>query len=247
MSSPKSESGFIALNGEQVSFSVFRSRKRKRTVAFKMERDSSLRVLAPFSASLGAVTRILEERAPWIIRQLAVRKTIEPSVEFVNGASFAYLGHSYRLHVTRGDEAPPSCILSPHRLHVHVPDINLSEDSLRQEVRLEIMLWLKKRARTKLKQRLDFWAARMGVAYKKLSVTDPSQRWGSCSVDNIIRLNWRLMLAPLAIVDYVVVHELAHIRHKNHSPRFWGFVAQAMPDYLVRRKRLREIERNLVF
>ncbi|MGB9152687.1 MAG: SprT family zinc-dependent metalloprotease [Alphaproteobacteria bacterium] len=242
----KPETGILALGSESIAFSVTRSRKRKRTIVFKMESDFSLRVLAPVSPSLRSLTRILQNRAPWIARELANRKKSLPLPRYIDGAVFSYLGHTYTLRVTQGVHAPQSCLLSPRVLHVHVPDENLSTENLQQEVRLEIMLWVKKRARIKLKKRLDLWALRMGVTYKKLIVTDPERRWGSCSVDNIIRLNWRLMLAPLPIIDYVVAHELAHVRHKNHSPRFWGFLAETMPDVQSRRKILRSIERGLM-
>jgi hypothetical protein len=240
------ETGYIAFGDRQVAFSVTRSRRRRRTIAFKMESDLSLRVLAPFSVRLGALTKILQDRAPWIVRELANRKTVAPQNDFADGASFSYLGHAYTLRVTQGDHAPQCCFLSPRFLRVHVPDAALSPENLRREVRLEILLWMKKRARVKLKKRLDLWAEKMGVDYKKLIVTDPARRWGSCSADNIIRLNWRLMMAPLPVIDYVVAHELAHVRHKDHSPRFWAFLAQAMPDAQARRKILRRIEVGLV-
>jgi predicted metal-dependent hydrolase len=240
------ESGFIILNEERIAYSVFRSKKRKRTIAFKIERDASLRILAPFRASVGSIEEILKKRASWIARERAARKTGDAKKEFTNGSLFPYLGYPCMLRVTQGKEALGSCILSPHVLHVHVPDEELSPETLRQEVRLEILLWIKKRARAKLRKRLDLWAKRLGVSYKKLVIVNPEQRWGSCSADNIIRLNWRLMTVSLPILDYVAAHELCHIRHKNHSPRFWGFLAQAIPDYKMRRKILRRIERNLV-
>jgi predicted metal-dependent hydrolase len=239
------DTGFITVGDTRVAFSVFRSRKRKRTIAFKMEHDASLRIMAPASTSLFYLTKFLQSRAPWVARRLAERQKTSPGCAFTDGASFIYLGCKYILRVTQGGNAPQSCTLSPHKLHIHVPDENLSPENLRAEVRLEILLWLKKRARVKFKKRLDLWAMRMGVSYKKLIVTDPEQRWGSCSVDNIIRLNWRLMLAPLPIIDYVVAHELAHVRHKDHSPRFWAFVAKAMPEWQALRKRLRHIEPTL--
>jgi predicted metal-dependent hydrolase len=240
------DQGFITIGDYRIAFSVFRSRKRKRTIAFKMERDATLRILAPSSASIGYLTQFLQSRAPWVAEKLADRAQQGPRCDFSDGALFTYLGRAHKIEVTVGSDAPSSCVLLPHRLLVHVPDATLSHENLRQEVRLEILLWIKRRARVKFKRRLDLWAGLLGVKYKKLIVTDPQQRWGSCSVDNIIRLNWRLMLAPLPILDYVVAHELCHVRHKNHSPRFWGFLARAMPDYKVRRNHLRKIERALI-
>jgi len=240
------ETGIVAIAGEEVAFSVTRSRRRKRTIAFKMEQGEGLKVIAPYSTSLRALTRILQRRAAWIARELSDQKKVFAQSDFTDGSVFSYLGHSYTLRVTQADKGAQSCSLLPRIMHVHVPDLSLSPDNLRQEVRLEILLWLKRRARDKLKKRCDLWAQKLGVDYKKLIIAGPLQRWGSCSVDNVIRLNWRLMLAPLPVIDYVVAHELSHIRHKNHSPQFWGFLGQVMPDYKARRKILRSVERQLV-
>ncbi|MFA5040137.1 MAG: SprT family zinc-dependent metalloprotease [Bdellovibrionales bacterium] len=244
MSNTDSE-GFITLNGERIEFSVSRSKRRKRTIAFKFVQGARLHVQAPFLATLSSIERILINRAPWIMREHAFRKSEDGIKQFTDGATFCYLGYPCVLNVTCGKGALSSCRLSPRSLRVHVSEEKLSFESLRQEVRLEIVLWMKKRAKVKLKKRLDFWAKRLGVKYKKFVMANPRQRWGSCSPDNIIRLNWRLMMAPLPILDYVVAHELCHIRHKNHSPRFWGFLAGVMPDYKARRRILRHVERNI--
>jgi hypothetical protein len=240
----QTDSGFITVGCEQVAFAITRSRKRKRTIAFRMESDATVRVLAPTNASIGYVTKFLQSRAPWIAQRLAEREKSPLRCDFSSGSLIHYQGYACKLTVTQGG-GRQSCTLRPHELRVHVPDAALVGEALRQEVRFEILLWIKKRARVKFKRRLDFLALRMGVSYKKLIVTDPERRWGSCSADNIIRLNWRLMLAPLSILDYVIAHELAHVRHKNHSPRFWSFLGQTMPDWQARRKILRTLEREL--
>ena len=242
----EAERGTLAIDGEQISFSIVRSRKRKRTIAFKMENDASLRVLVPFKASTCAVIKVLQKRASWILREKEERQKGLPQDSFTEGSLFPYLGYPLTLHITHDHAAKHSCLLLPNILRVNTPIEDLSAESLKEETRLEILLWLKKRARVKFKKRLDLWSQKMGVTYKKLIVSGPERRWGSCSVDNVIRLNWRLMMAPLPIIDYVVIHELAHIKHKDHSARFWGFVAQILPDYLKRRKILRQLERKLV-
>jgi predicted metal-dependent hydrolase len=242
----KAESGFITLNGERIAFSVFRSKRRRRTIAFKFESDKGLRILAPFSASLSSVARILENRAPWILRELSARKKENANYPFTDGAVFSYLGYPCVLSVTEGGGDAGSCLLSPRALRVNIPQKGLSFETLQQEVRLEILLWVKKRARVKLKRRLDLWAERLGVEYKRFVMASPESRWGSCSADNVIRLNWKLIMAPLPVLDYVVAHELSHIRHKDHSARFWAFLARAMPNYQMHRKALRQVERNLI-
>jgi predicted metal-dependent hydrolase len=236
----------VTIEGELFALSLYRSRQRKRSIAFKMESDTSLRVTAPFSTSLHSITQILQKRSAWIKSEKAARQNSSYGADLSQGSAFSYLGHKYKLHITQGNPQSSFCRLQPHILNIHIPDDTLSSEALGQEVRLEILLWMKKRARIKFKKRLDLWAHRMGVHYKKLMVTDPEQRWGSCSRDNIIRLNWRLMMAPLSVLDYVVAHELAHIPHKDHSLRFWAFLSKEMPDYKERRKILRSIEKRLM-
>lgn len=238
-------SGFLEIGDDRVVYAVSRSKKRKRTLAFKFERDGSLRVMAPASVSLAAIEKILLNRASWIQRERSFFKQKVSDEACVDGSAFYYLGHLLVLKITQGLHLPPSCWLTPHVLHVHVPDKTLSPDGIKKEAQLEISLWIKKRARAKFKKRLDFWAGKLDVRYNRFVLSDPERRWGSCSADNTIRLNWRLIKAPLGILDYVVVHELAHVVHKNHSAHFWGFIAGQMPDYALRRKALRQFERYL--
>jgi len=236
---------FITVDGDKIPLSIFRSKKRRKTIAFKFNRDGSLQVLAPFSASLRSLQKIFEKRSSWIKKERAALDSRDRRMLFADGSFFPYLGYSCRLDVSRGKERTRCCKLHPHRFCVHVPDDALSAEGLREEVRFEILLWIKKRAREKFQKRLDLWSSRFRVDYKKFVLTNPKRRWGSCSVDNVIRLNWRLMLVPLSVLDYVVAHELCHIRHKNHSERFWAALAEAMPDYKARRKLLRRIEKDL--
>jgi predicted metal-dependent hydrolase len=249
LSFPARENGVIMLRGREISFTVERSARRRRTVAFTVAPDKSLRVLAPARTRLPFIHAVLQNRSDWIFRKIAEHETVRQATlpqRFADGESVSYMGHGYRLCVTQDVVLPQGCRVTPRRFAVNIADGALSGDDLRQEVRLEILLWMKKRARIKFKKRMDLWAERLGVGYRKMLVTDPARQWGSCSVDNVVRLNWRLMMAPLPLIDYVVAHELAHVAHKNHSPRFWKFLAQQMPDYQLRRKKLRQIGAGLV-
>ena len=115
-----------------------------------------------------------------------------------------------------------------------------------QQIKDRVQGWLQGEAKRLFGERLAIYAEKLGVSYRAYALSSAATRWGSCSSDGKIRLNWRLIHFPLSIIDYVVAHELAHIRHKNHSPRFWAFLAQTMPDVRDRRKILRGIERGLV-
>ncbi len=114
------------------------------------------------------------------------------------------------------------------------------------EVRPRLEHWYRRRARDHLAARMAHYAREMGLACPRLTLRDPRTRWGSCSSRGNVNLSWRLVLLPGAFADYVVVHELAHLRQMNHSPAFWREVATVMPDYEARRRALRELPRERV-
>ncbi|MDD3371819.1 MAG: SprT family zinc-dependent metalloprotease [Alphaproteobacteria bacterium] len=235
--------GVVKVGDVELHYTVVRSKRRKRSVAFCFE-DNSLRILVPVATSRQAVEAILAKRADWILREFSKRKAESlPSLVYADGGEFPFLGHRCVLSVARGRGG---CALSPGKIRVRVGDVTLSPAGLQEEVRLELMLWLRKCAKVKLKKRADYWAGKLGVNYKRLLVVKAVRRWGSCSADNIIRLNWRLMMLPLPLLDYVVLHELCHVRHKNHSRSFWNFLEKYMPDWKLRRQALRVWEKRVI-
>lgn len=242
------EKGVIRLRGEDIAFALIRSARRRRTISYVIDGDASLRIMAPVRTRFSFIHAMLQNRSASILARLAEHKELRAEMprRFIDGEYLRYLGQRYHLRVTRNPDAPQGCRLRPRFIDVNIADASLSDKALREEVRLEILLWLKKRAKAKFKKRMDLWAKKLGVDYKKLLVTDPARQWGSCGPDNVVRLNWRLVMAPLGLLDYVIAHELAHIKHKNHSPRFWNFLGRAMPDYAARRKRLRQMGPALV-
>ncbi len=235
--------GSIQVGGQRITLKLVRSRRRKRTIAFAIEPPATLRITAPMRADVKTLRHMVENRMGWITQRLAgirARNNSSAPTEFIDGKNISYLGHDYRLSVTHDEDRPQGCLVRPRRIIVNIHDDKLCGEDLQQEVRLEILLGLKKRAREKIQKRADFWAEKMGVCYKRLSLSNPQRRWGSCSAQNIIRINWRLIIAPLSVLDYVIVHELCHVAHKNHGKKFWQEVESVMPDYQQRRKELRQ-------
>jgi predicted metal-dependent hydrolase len=245
------DSGDFLLAGRRISFTVARSKRRRRTIAFEMDNPEILKITAPMRASLFSIRSVIRRNSGWITRRLAELQRAGASAprspqNYGDGDRVTYLGDAYKLNVTQDKNLPQGCRLRPRRMLVNLHAETLAESDLREEVRLEVLLWLKKRAKAKLQKRLDFWAGQLGVGYRKMVVANAARRWGSCSAQNVIRLNWRLIMAPLPILDYVAVHELCHVRHKNHGAGFWRQVASVLPDYQARRKRLRIIGGGLV-
>ena len=118
--------------------------------------------------------------------------------------------------------------------------ISLSRQAAPEQIRDVVQAWLMRQARSIFQERLDHFAPLLGVQWKKLSLSNAGTRWGSARVDGSIRLNWRLVHFKMSVLDYVVVHELSHLRVMDHSPRFWATVHSVMPDHGVMRRQLKE-------
>ena len=230
------------LHGMTVSFLFERSRRR--SIGFLVGAEG-LVVRAPSWVTLREVDAAVQEKGTWIVaklQQFKQRQTeqFQQAIEWTHGAHVPFLGGTVQLCVLeRGtplQEASPDV----QRLPVSVPP-----GASTTQVREVAEAWLKKQARTLFEQRLQHFAPLLGVRWSKLSLSSANTRWGSARVDGHIRLNWRLIHLPVSQIDYVVVHELAHLREMNHSPRFWETVGEVMPDYAQRRKALKQAPMGL--
>ncbi|MGV0960363.1 MAG: M48 family metallopeptidase [Limnohabitans sp.] len=223
------------LHGMTVSFLFERSRRR--SIGFLVGAEG-LVVRAPSWVTLREVDAAVQEKGAWIVaklQQFKQRQTeqFQKAIQWTHGAQVPFLGGTVQLCVLeRG--MPPMAAADVQRLPVSVPP-----GASTTQVREVAEAWLKKQARSLFEQRLQHFAPLLGVRWSKLSLSSASTRWGSARSDGHIRLNWRLIHLPISQIDYVVVHELAHLREMNHSPRFWETVGEVMPDYAQRRQALK--------
>ena len=223
------------LQGVTVSYRFERSRRK--SIGFTVGPEG-LVVRAPGWVPLREVDAAVQEKARWILTKLQqmrerVSLPAQPAPAWVHGADLPYLGGTVRLCVvSRGQlpDVPP---------HVQPLALSLPPEASATQVREAAEAWFKKKARTLFEERLQHFAPQLGVQHKRLSLSAARTRWGSARSDGHIRLNWRLIHLPLAQIDYVVVHELAHLRVMDHSPHFWDTVGEVMPDYKERRRLLR--------
>ncbi len=176
------------------------------------------------------------ERRDWILRTLAQIETTEQIVasrSLADGAVVPFVGQSLTLRLSVG----PSGRVTPRpalgELHVRVPD------ERRETVAAALERWYRRQAREIFTERLDRVVARNGTSYARVAVRDQKTRWGSCSTSGTISFNWRLLLAPESVLDYVVEHEAAHIEVRDHSPRFWALLDERVPDWRQSRDWLR--------
>ncbi len=215
------------------------------TVSLLIDPQRGLVVTAPQDTPILRLDAVVKAKAPWVVERLqhARPAPVAPTKEFISGEGFLYLGRQYRLRVTRG--APESLSLQRGWLDLPIPDV--IEPGHRQAyTRAALIDWYRGLARERLPRWTEAWAARMGVNVRKAMVSDQAKRWGSCS-RGVVRLNWRIIQAPRPLVDYVLAHELVHLEHEDHGRAFWQALGRVMPDYDIRKARLRELGPSLVW
>lgn len=234
----------LALDGHVLSYHFKRSSRR--TIGFIVD-ESGLTVTAPRWVTIADVEAAIAEKQRWIFAKLAewqdraVRRRV-PRVTWVDGASLPYLGQPLMLRLGRpGGPGGPLHDAASGTLWLDLPP-----QAQAQQMRDRVQGWLQQQARLLFVERLDFYALRLGTRYTALALSSATTRWGSCSADGRIRLNWRLIHFPLSVIDYVVAHELAHLKEMNHGPRFWQTVASVFPDFEIARANLKEHAPELV-
>ena len=233
----------LALDGHVVGYRLRRGRQR--SIRFVVGPDG-LSVSAPRWVGLGDVEAALRGKAGWILRKLQEQRErasrLEATrVQWGDGAVVPYLGETVIVVLdprvdgavlnVAGDTLPGVARMT---LHVGLPD-----SAAAGQVRDAVQSWLQREARRVFEQRCAEYAPRLGVRVRKLSLSSASTRWGSASADGSIRLNWRLIHFGVPVIDYVVTHELAHLREMNHSAAFWDVVRSVLPDFEQARGTLR--------
>jgi len=205
-------------------------RTKRRTLVLQIMPDARLIIRAPARASEGMIRKAVQKKMPWILKkQRMARETFRPPVKFVAGEEFMYLGEWRKLLVVPG--ASPPLVFNEN-------EFVLSETHLSNARRL-FEKWYKEKTFEIVHNRTRQYAERTGLKYTHISITSARKRWGSCSLKGRLNFTWRLAMTPLAVVDYVIVHELAHLEEHNHSARFWQKVRAIFPDYQQARRWLK--------
>lgn len=225
---------------------VIRRNDRRGTVGIAVEPSGAVVLTAPRTATVPRLDRLVREKARWIVDRVRWRDALPAGRprEFVSGETFHYLGRQYRLRIHVGAAVRPIALRGGW-LDLPVPG-DLNEEEARSYARAALIDWFTARARERLPSLAATWADRLGVSYLDVVVTSQAKRWGSCSKE-IVRLNWRIVQAPRSLVDYVVAHEVTHLRHDDHGAAFWSALGRVLPDYDERRERLRRLGRDLVW
>ena len=205
---------------------LIRSPKRK-TAAIKIQKGK-VYVMVPAGLTLAAIESLVANKSRWIKEKLAIQQkivAIKPKV-FVSGASFSYLDKSHPLKIVAG--LYPVIKLHREELVVSVRDETADNPAVIKQLLIQ---WYKQQAESELRNKTQRYAGIIGVKPTSVTIKTFKARWGSCSITGGIQYNWKIIIAPDRIVNYVVIHELCHILHHNHSPAFWKAVECYCHDY----------------
>ncbi len=234
------EHGQLTFGSTVVRYTIVRSERRKKTVEVQVDGRRRVRVAAPAAATREKIERLLRTRSRWLITRLKRDDEVATTHEFVNGETFLYLGRQARLRIldAKGDEHASTRLIRG-RLEVRIRPA-ATVGIRKRRIREALEDWYRTRADAKLRERVRMYSPQLGVEASGVVVRDQARRWGSCSKDGVLRFNWRVVMAPISLVDYVVVHELSHLAgNREHADAFWKTLASLLPDYEDRRSRLR--------
>lgn len=227
------------------------SRGQRRSIGFCIGPEG-LAVRAPKWVALREVDAALQAKSIWILRKLQETRErharlADQVIVWRDGAELPFLGQILRIRLDPEHRAgaaqlmvePSAADDAAATPSVQVLRISLAHSAAPAQIRDAVQAWLMRQARQIFQQRLDHFASQLGVQWKKLSLSNAGTRWGSARHDGAIRLNWRLVHFSMSVLDYVVAHELSHLREMNHSARFWDTVGTVVPDYAVLRQQLK--------
>lgn len=201
-------------------------RSKRKSIAIIVDMDGNVIVRAPYKATSKLIDAFIKEKEGWIRSKKEIANKIprlKPK-EFVSGEGFLYLGEVYPLAIV--DEQSEPLVLT---------EKFLISKSVLPEAKEVFTHWYKNQAKQVITERVETFAKENGFVCKRIRITSAKTRWGSCSSKGSLNFTWRLVMAPQLAIDYVVVHELVHLKVKNHSKEYWNRVEQIMPDYKERR------------
>lgn len=225
----------IEVDGKVILLDVeYRNRK---SLEIQVNPDGRVRVLSPFSLLEKDVLKYVESKSTWILTKLNDFNKIDLSLiekTIKDGEKFLYLGQSYELKIMKDSIKTTTLSLLKNQMI-------LKTSSFNQEYLKEFLIkWYKKKGLDKIKERVGFYQPYILVKPKDIVVKEQKRRWGSCTSKRRLLFNWRIIMAPLSVLDYIVVHEMCHLIHMNHGKEFWTCVERILPRYKEEKRWLKE-------
>jgi predicted metal-dependent hydrolase len=227
----------IQVGNHELDYTLVRSKRR--SIGFLIG-DDGLRLTAPKWVTIAEIESAIREKQRWIFTKLNERRErsarrLQPQMQWCDGATLPYLGHDITLRIVATQSAGIAYDAESRELTVCLP-----AEASEQQLKDRVQGWLQAEAKRLFAERLPIYAERLQVTYHSFALSSATTQWGSCTAEGKIRLNWRLIHFSLPLVDYVIAHELAHLREMNHSPRFWATVQSIFPEFQEAKKALRD-------
>jgi predicted metal-dependent hydrolase len=235
----KSAKATLRVGRSTIRYHVVRSAKRRRTLQITVDPDDGVVVAVPMRASWADINAFVRQKARWILKTVGQMREQGRRRGFVSGESLPYLGRPAKLVLEARPVAEVSVTLEGWRFHVAVPEV-LRGRQRREAIVEAFKGWYMRHAFEPIANSVARWSQAMGLKASRVLVRDQRRRWASCARDATLRFNWRVALMEPKLIDYIVVHELAHIAVPNHSQKFWQRVAKYVPDFNARRAQLRQ-------
>lgn len=220
--------------GKTDLFKYVVKRSNRKTIGITIERDGSLTVRSPLFVPSDEIQGFVSDKRIWIQQKLSEKALVrreKPKREFVNGQGFLYLGRSYRLRYVNGNRAS----MSPKKRQGQALSLRNGyfelDEARRDKAKRDFISWYMRKTEDKLRERIPRYDTRIGVKVERFRVSTLGHRWASLGRNKVINFNWRSVMAPIWVFDYILVHEMVHMLEKPHSKRFWQIISRVIPDY----------------
>jgi predicted metal-dependent hydrolase len=204
----------------------------RKTLTITVERDRSVVVRAPNDTPHEKIEQLIHQKKLWLYEKVRHTQKYDLPIkqkEFVSGTTILYLGRNYKLEIVSD---PFDGVLFDNKFLISKSSVNDAPKLLKD--------WYIRKAKLKIVPLSEFYAKHLGVSFNRIRISDLKYRWGSCTPSNKLNFNWRLIKAPVRVIEYVIVHELAHLFEPNHSPQFWAIIKTQLPDYVKSKEWLKQ-------
>jgi predicted metal-dependent hydrolase len=235
--------GTVCLGGQSIPYTI-RISTRARILRLVVRQESGLEIVVPLGVRSRQIEEALHRKTSWILKSM---RRLQAMPELENGRQLSCMGNMLQIQLNVSNRVAPGrprVTLSGDTLLVTLQETDWNNSDV---LRRALEAWFRRRAHILIPDRLIAANQAFGFQYGRVTIKEQKSRWGSCSRAGNLNFNWRLLMAPLPVLDYVLIHELAHLQELNHAPAFWQLVASACPDYQVQRRWLREYGYTLRF
>jgi predicted metal-dependent hydrolase len=219
---------YMKINIEGIEKEITVIKKKRKTISIKITNEGEVIVSTPLYVSNEKIKQIIENKKNWIASKLKLVKSEEETIN-ENKDCISFLGIECKINIYEGCNASTRLMFENNEFHIYVSE--RLKDNKNESINEILKKWYRLQARNILEKRTTIYAEKLKVYPNKIFIKDQKTRWGSCSSKGNINYNYRIIMTPLEVIDYLVVHELCHMVHLNHSKEFWNLVGSIIPNY----------------